>query len=121
MSSLISIVNLTKKMKAFKIPLKYSDTECKGYCEALMPVECRIGADWNGLFQCSTGENVKIRWVSTFNNEDGWFEEELDSISQRLYNWSFSRVRSSWIARLGRVEGYWDLIKLYKVENDGRN
>lgn len=101
---------------AFKLPLKYTDPQGKGYCEALMPCECRRGADDKGLFQCSTGEVVKIRWCGTFNNEKGWCDKDLEDLSQNLYGWSFPRVRSSWIARLGKVEGYFDWVKLYRVE-----
>jgi hypothetical protein len=103
-------------MSEHKLPLKYSDPEGKGYCDALMPSECRRGADCNGLFKCATGEVVKIHWCGTFNNERGWSEKDLENMSQRLYNWTFARVRSNWIARLGKVEDWWDLIKLYKVE-----
>lgn len=103
-------------MSEFKLPLKYSDPEGKGYCEALTPSECRIGSDAKGLFKCATGEVVKIHWCGTFNNEKGWCEDDLENLSQRLYNWTFSRVRSIWIARLGKVDDWWDWIKMYKVE-----
>jgi hypothetical protein len=46
---------------------------------------------------------------------------DLEEISRRLYKWTFARVRSEWIARLDKVEDRWDWIKMYKVENDGRN
>lgn len=103
------------------LPLKYSDSKGKGYCEALIPSECCRGADVNGLFRCTTGDIVRVKWCGSFNNEKGMSDGDLEEISRRLYKWTFARVRSEWIARLDKVEDRWDWIKMYKVENDGRN
>jgi hypothetical protein len=48
-------------------------------------------------------------------------EEWLERIAQDLYGWTFDRVQSHWIARLGKVEGFWDKIRLRKVESYGRD
>ena len=100
----------------FKLPLKYSDPESKGYCDALMPSECRYETDCKGLFKCATGEVVRVEWLGVFRNERGESQEQLEWISQLLYDWTFDRVQSHWIARLGKVEGYWDKVRLRKVE-----
>lgn len=97
-----------------QLPLKFRD-DGSGKCEHLMPSQCSRGVDFDGLFRCTSGEVVKVHWCGTFNNEKGLCENDLERHSQRLYNWSFSRVRSHWIARLGKVEGYFDWVKLYKV------
>jgi hypothetical protein len=103
-------------MSEHKFPLKYSDPEGKGYCDALMPSECRRGADCKGLFKCATGEIVRVEWLGVFRNERGESQEHLEWISQCLYGWTFERVQSHWIARLGKVEGFWDKIRMREVE-----
>lgn len=103
-------------MSEHKLPLKYSDPEGKGYCDALMPSECRRGADCKGLFKCATGEIVRVEWLGVFRNERGESQEQLDWFSQCLYGWTFERVKSHWIARLGKVEGWYDKVRLRKVE-----
>ena len=103
-------------MSEFKFPLKYSDPEGKGYCDALMPSECRRGSDAKGLFKCATGEVVSVEWLGVFKNECGESKEILERIAQNLYGWTFERVRRNWIARLGRVEGCFDKIRMRKVE-----
>lgn len=103
-------------MSEHKLPFKYSDPEGKGYCDALMPSECRRGADCKGLFKCATGEVVRVEWLGTFRNERGESQEWLERIAQNLYDWTFERVQSHWIARLGKVEGWYDKLRLRKVE-----
>lgn len=98
------------------LPLKYSDPEGKGYCDALMPSECRRGSDAKGLFKCATGEVVRVEWLGVFKNECGESKELLERIAQDLYGWTFERVRSNWIARLGKVEGCFGKIRMRKVE-----
>lgn len=102
------------KMKS-RLPIRYSDSANKGYCEALIPCECRRKANVDELFKCATGEVVRMQLCGTFNNEDGRCDKDLNLLSQRLYNWDLSRVKSNWIARLGEVDNKWDWVKLYKV------
>ena len=45
-----SLRGIAGAMSEHKLPLKYSDPEGKGYCDALMPSECRRGSDAKGLF-----------------------------------------------------------------------
>ena len=56
-----------------------------------------------------------MEWLGTFRNERGESQEWLERIAQNLYGWTFERVQSHWIARLGKVEGFWDKIRLRKV------
>lgn len=101
--------------KIWKLPLKYSDKEGKGYCDALMPSQCRIGCDDKGLFQCSSGEIVKVEWRGVFRNEKGESREQLEWIAQDLYGKSFEWVQSQWYARLGKLDGFWDKIRMRKI------
>lgn len=98
-----------------RLPLKYSDPEGKGYCDALMPSQCRVGCDDKVVFECIGGDRVHIKWLGTFNNSDGACNEDLDRIAQNLYGWSFSRLNSVWYGRLGKFDGWYDLIKMEKV------
>lgn len=58
---------------------------------------------------------VKPQFLITWNNRDGKYDNELDSISQSHFSVPFSALRSVWISRLGRVDDYWHFIKLIKI------
>ena len=83
--------------------------------EHLLPCEITQGR-MNRLLRCVGGEVVCVEWLGTFRNERGESQEQLEWISQCLYGWTFERVQSHWIARLGKVEGFWDKVRLRKVE-----
>lgn len=101
-----------------KLPLRYNDSEGMGFCEALLPSQCRRGCDDNGILECIGGERVRVEWLGTFNNNGGESSGVLELICQMLYGWSFERVRSNWIARLGsnvKFEECYDFIRMRKV------
>lgn len=83
--------------------------------EHLLPCEVTQGR-MNRLLKCVGGEVVRVEWLGTFRNERGESQEQLEWIAQNLYGWTFERVQSQWIARLCKVEGFWDKIRLRKVE-----
>ena len=97
------------------LPLRFRD-DGEGKCEALMPSQCRTGCDIQGVFQCASGETVKVEWIGVYRNEKGESEKWLEGIAQRLYGWSFARLQSTWIARLGKIDGWWDWIRMEKVK-----
>lgn len=103
-------------MRENKLPLKYRDHDGKGYCDALMPSKCRYGSDTKGLFQCLTGEIVKVKWMGTMRNSKKECEDDLQKLSQKLYGLNFSYVRSIWYGRINCFEDTWDWIRMYKVE-----
>lgn len=85
---------------------------CKYAGEVLIP-ENGIG---NGEeFRTSDGVDVRVRYISTWNNKDGAYDEELDDLCQRKWGVTFSSIRSVWFARLGRVGDFWHLVKMIKV------
>lgn len=98
-----------------KLPLRYNDKDDKGYCDALMPSQCRYGCNANDVFECMGGERVRVEWVGTFGNENGESKEWLDRIAQYLYGWTFEQVETQWYARLGKLDGWWDEIRIRKV------
>lgn len=63
-----------------------------------------------------TGEIVYIEYLSGFNNKEGEFNEILEMKCQETFGLSFSRVRSIWISRLGKVSDIWHCVKLVKED-----
>lgn len=60
----------------------------------------------------SEGNTHKARFIGTWNNSGGVYEEEFESICRKYYGMSFVSIRSLWIGRLGKLDNYWHLIKL---------
>lgn len=96
------------------LPLRFKD-DGTGHCQALMPSQCREGCEVKGLFKCASGEIVKVEWCGVYRNEKDACEKDLERIAQNLYGWSFARVSSTWIARLGKVDVWWDWLKMEKL------
>ena len=99
----------------WRLPLKYSDKENKGYCDALIPSQCRIGCDDKGVFECIGGERVRVEWLGVFRNEKGESQPQLEWIAQNLYGWTFERIEAQWYARLHKLDGWWEKIRLRKI------
>lgn len=97
-----------------RLPLRFKD-DGTGHCEGIMPSECRKDMNCFGLFECRSGEIVKVKWKAVTNNTSGNSDKVLDRITQRIYGMPFARIRSEWIGRLGDIEGWWDYIVMEKV------
>ena len=101
-------------MEKYKISCKFSDM-------VLAPgnaVESRFysrdpKADY--LFVTTDGVVCRPEYQCTRNNADGRFDDVLDDFCKRTFDIGFSSLRSMWISRLGSLDNYWDIIKLYKV------
>lgn len=104
--------------KIYPIPLRYIDKEGKGYCDALMPSQVRIGCNAKGVYRCLGGELVHIEWLMVCNNTQGEHGDMLDKLSKDLYELPFSNIRSMWFARLGRIEDWWDKVRCRIVVED---
>lgn len=102
------------------LPLRFID-DGTGMCEHLIPSNYRDGIDLDSQFRCATEEIVKLHLCAVYCNKDNACRRDLINLSYRLYKMTFSRVRTGWLNRLGDISEYWDWIKLYKVENDGRD
>lgn len=107
--------------KVYPIPLKYSDKDNKGYCDALIPSEVRYGCDAKGVYRCLGGELVTIEWLRVMDNTTGIYDMSLNAISEDLYNMPFPRIKSMWFARLGKVSGVWDKIRCKLFIEDERD
>lgn len=56
------------------------------------------------------------KFVSTWNNCDGRYSDELNDVCKEKFGVPFTFIRSVWYSRLGEVSDIWHLIKL---ETDG--
>lgn len=67
--------------------------------------------------EVETADGIKCRteFQATWNNADGFFDEELDEICHREYGCSFRAINSIWLSRLGHLSDYWHLVKLIKI------
>lgn len=67
-----------------------------------------------GDVETKDGIACKVKFLTTWNNTDKRYDEELEKVCQERYGCSFSTIRSVWISRLGRVNDIWHLIRLSK-------
>lgn len=67
-----------------------------------------------GVSEYDTADGVKVRmkFIGTWNNKDGLFDEELDKVCQDVLGVPFETIKSIWIARLGYLDDYWHYVKL---------
>lgn len=68
-----------------------------------------------GELETLDGIKCRAEFRTTWNNADGFFDDELDEICQREYGCAFSSIKSIWYGRLGYVSNYWHLVKLVKI------
>ena len=57
----------------------------------------------------------KARWLCTWRNFEGSYDDLLDSICTARWNAPFVTIRSLWLSRLGKVDEFWHLIKLERI------
>ena len=102
----------------YRIESKFSDV-------VLLPsnaIEYSFYASGNGdsaTFITLDDVICSARWISTWRNTDGQYDELLDSICQDRWKVPFVTIRSLWLSRLGRVDEFWHLIKLSRLGATG--
>ena len=69
-------------------------------------------------FITTDGKLVRLKFISTLNNGGQYFAEEFEHLCQRMFNMPFVQVQSHWIARLGYLDNYWDMIDLELVDDN---
>lgn len=62
------------------------------------------------------GVKVRIDYLGTWDNANGWCDHDLDAITQRLYKQSFSYVERVWKSRI-RIDAYWHKVVMHKVDD----
>ena len=67
------------------------------------------------MYDTADGVKVKLKFIGTWNNKDGLFDEELDKVCQDVLGVPFKTIKSIWIARLGYLDDYWHYVKLIKL------
>jgi len=68
-----------------------------------------------GEVETTDGIMCRTEFQTTWNNADGFFDDELEGVCQREYGCSFRAIKSIWIGRIGYVSDYWHLVKLIKI------
>lgn len=99
-------------MKRYRLNAKYVD-------EALLPARA-FGYDFKGdninaEFETSDGLIVKLEFVSTMNNTDGFCKDFLESFCNRRYGMTLQQYEYHWIDRLDRLDDWWHIVKMVKV------
>ena len=67
-------------------------------------------------FECETMDGIicRIEYQTTWNNSDGEYDAELEEECQKRYGCSFAAIRSIWMGRIGKIDGFWHLVKMIK-------
>lgn len=69
------------------------------------------------ILETTDGVKCRLKYISTMNNERGDYNDLLDDFCQDLYGFPFSSIRSIWIARLGSVSDFWNLVEMEKMDD----
>ena len=68
----------------------------------------------NVLYKLTTGELVRYEHLGIYNNNSGQCADDLENISQELYNMPFSVVEKQWKLRIGELNGVWHKVRMIK-------
>lgn len=60
------------------------------------------------------GVSCLAHFLSTWDNTDGRYDEELDGLCQRQWGVPFQAIRSVWIGRINNIDSLWHYIELKK-------
>ena len=83
------------------------------YTEYLLAPANAIGRE--DIVVTTDGIRCKLVYQSTWNNEGGRFDDQLEDVCQKYYGCPFSTIRSIWMGRLNYLSDYWHLVKMMKV------
>lgn len=84
------------------------------YTERLVMPSNAVSED---MVETWDGVKCRLKYISTMNNERGDYNDLLDDFCQELYECPFSSIRSIWIARLGSVSDFWNLVEMEKIDD----
>ena len=82
------------------------------FAEKLLAPENGIS---RGEVETLDGVRCQAEFQTTWDNANGFFDEELEGVCQREYGCSFQTIKSIWISRIGVLSDYWHLVKLIKL------
>lgn len=63
------------------------------------------------------GHRVSVEFLTTWKVRGEQDEQLIGRIGKSLYNMSFGKLRSLWIARLGTIGEYWHYVRLIPLNN----
>ena len=56
------------------------------------------------------------KFVTSWNNADGQYDDDLNDICKEKFGVPFTFIRSIWFSRLGEVSAKWHLVELTKID-----
>lgn len=88
--------------------------------KALLPGVLLEGIQRNDVVETNDGVKVRIEYLGTWNNANGWCEQDLDAVTQNLYDQPFAKVQQVWKTRI-RIDDVWHKVKMTRVEDSVRD
>lgn len=92
-----------------KLNTKYNE-------KALLPAVLLEGIQRNDVVETNDGVKVRIEYLGTWNNANGWCEQDLDAVTRNLYDQPFTKVQQVWKTRI-RIDDVWHKVKMTRVED----
>lgn len=84
--------------------------------KALLPAVLLEGIQRNDVVETNDGVKVCIEYLATWNNANGWCEQDLDTVTRNLYDQPFAKVQQVWKTRI-RINDWWHKVKMTRVED----
>lgn len=84
--------------------------------KALLPAVLLEGIQRGDVVETKDGVKVRIEYLGTWNNANGWSEQDLNAVTQSLYKQSFGYVQQVWKSRI-MIDDYWHKVAMQKVED----
>jgi len=85
------------------------------YTEYILAPSNALTNGVNCEYVTTDGVSVLAELHTTWNNSDGYFDDELERECMDRFNCPFRFIKSVWFGRLGVLSDYWHLIKLIKI------
>ncbi len=93
-----------------KLNTKYNE-------KALLPAVLLDGIQRGEVVETKDGVQVRIEYLGTWNNENGWCSQDLDAVTRKLYERPFAMVQQVWDSRM-YIDGWWHKVKMTKIEGE---
>lgn len=83
---------------------------------ALIPSELTDGKHVAQKYKLFGGEIVTFRFLGTWDNRKGEYDDMFDAECRKLYDIDFASFRSVWKRRLGALSEYWHKVQMELAE-----
>lgn len=91
------------------VPLKFSSV-------AIIPSELTDRKHVCQKYKLVGGEVVTLRFLGTWDNRKGEYDDMFDKECRELYDIDFASFKSVWKRRLGALSEYWHKVELELAE-----